>query len=109
MASHELRCANSLQLGPKFTLPFILAYHISTPSNMYVSRIHLIEKDYQISSSQENPSLHESCCWKYLDEETCQQLMNGKVYFHLTRTSPAYMSGTIVGFRPGGRRRDESV
>jgi hypothetical protein len=76
---------------------------------MYVPRIHLIETKYDISLSQDDSGIYESCCWKYLEEETQRLLMNGRIYFHPTKKDRAHTSGTIVGFRPAGRRRPDSV
>jgi len=76
---------------------------------MLVPRIHLIETRFDINQSANDPNIYESCCWKYLDEEICKRLVNGKVYFHRTKAGKSYMSGTIIGFRPAGKRREDSV
>ncbi len=72
-------------------------------------RIHLIEKLFDIKPSADNIGLYESCCWKYLDDVTCQRLVGGKVYFHPSQAEKAYMSGTIVSFKPAGKKRENSV
>jgi hypothetical protein len=91
-------------LGNYFYCHYLISFQI-----MQVPRIHLIEKRFEIRPSDNNPGIHESCCWKYLDDETCRRLINGKVYFHLTQATKAYMSGTIVGFKEAGKKRDNSV
>ena len=77
---------------------------------MEIPRIHLIEKRWEVKSNGDDPSIKESGFWKFIDEATAQQLVGGKIYFHLKKDERSHASGRIVGYRYAmGNERDNSI